>query len=457
MAAFFSLLALHAFMVARRAGEAARLKSAACLGLSSVLVVFAMLCKPAAVVLPLVALAIDRTLLATRLRTSLLTAGIWALCATPFALVTQSLQPPSVQGWSTWWQRPFIAGDALAFYLAKAVLPVDLCVAYGRTPTVAMSNAWGYVAWAVPAAFFALCYRVRNSRPVTWLGALWFGGFLLPTLGLVPFTYQAYSTVADRYVYLALIGAGLVVADTVDRARLRGAAISVLCAAALVLAALTFHQSRHWSNSATLLQHTIDVNPRAAFAYHNLGDRALARGEYFTAMSYYEDCLRHDSTLMKTYVNLAEVYSLLGQAADVERTLSRAAREPGLRPDGMGAHDFSRLGHLLMKTNQQGKALRALSAAVELALTSPIHLYDLANALASMGRWKEAEAAFRNCIAVSPDFAGAHSGLGIVLAQTNRLPEAIREFREAVRLEPDNATAVDNLRRAESLMESQRH
>jgi hypothetical protein len=112
----------------------------------------------------------------------------------------------SAAGESLWWQRPFIAGDALAFYLYKTFVPIDLCVDYGRTPPWVMSHAWGYVAWAIPVGLLVVCYRYRERRPLTWLGALMFVTFLLPTLGLVPFAYQAYSTVADRYAYLALIG-----------------------------------------------------------------------------------------------------------------------------------------------------------------------------------------------------------------------------------------------------------
>ncbi len=35
---------------------------------------------------------------------------------------------------------------------------------------------------------------------------------LLPVLGLVPFAFQAYSTVADRYVYIAMLGPALALA-----------------------------------------------------------------------------------------------------------------------------------------------------------------------------------------------------------------------------------------------------
>jgi hypothetical protein len=153
------------------------------------------------------------------------------------ALITRVAQDVRPAGASLWWQRPFIAGDALAFYLFKTVAPINLCVEYGRTPQLAMSRWWSYFVWAVPVVLLAFSYVNRRRHPTAWLGSLVFVAFLLPTLGLVPFSYQAYSTVADRYAYLSMIGVGLIVADAVDALRSR-LAVRIVSAAIIVLAIL---------------------------------------------------------------------------------------------------------------------------------------------------------------------------------------------------------------------------
>ena len=454
---FFALIALCALVLARRASDQASTKSRALLAASALSVTCAMLCKPTAAVLPLVALAIDRTVLKTPWRRAMVAASIWATCAIPFAWITRSIQAVPAAGESLWWQRPFVAGDALAFYLVKTFVPIDLCVDYGRTPRLVMSHAWGYLAWAVPVGLFVVCYRKRRQRPITWLGALMFVTFLLPTLGFVPFAYQAYSTVADRYAYLALIGVGLMVADAVDYVGPRRIAVGVISAALVVLAALSFNQSRYWVNSSDFLHHTIDVNVDAAFAYNNLGDKELANGEYAAALADYQACVQHDPTRVKAYLNLAEVYSALNQPAEAEGALARAATAPGLTADGMTADDFSNLGIVLMKMNQPDRALRALSTATAMDPSSPVYLYNEANALSATGQFDKAEPAFRRCISLAPTLAGAHTGLGIMLAETHRLADALDEFRTAVRLQPNDSAALDNLKRAESLMIGQGH
>jgi eukaryotic-like serine/threonine-protein kinase len=56
-------------------------------------------------------------------------------------------------------------------------------------------------------------------------------------------------------------------------------------------------------------------------------------------------------------------------------------------------------------------------------------------------RPREAAAAFRQCIALYPDWSFGHAGLGVVLQRQGQLAEAELAFREAVRLEPNDALA----------------
>lgn len=446
----FGLLALNAFVLSRRTGDRGR--SRKLVAASALLVVCAMLCKPSAAILPVVALAIDRVVLQTRWRRALTTAGVWAAVALPFVLITRSVQSVPAGGQSLLWQRPFIAGDALAFYVFKTLLPINLGVDYGRTPTWVMSHAWGYLAWVVPVAVLVGAYLNRHRRPNTWFGVVLFVAFLLPTLGLVPFAYQAFSTVADRYAYLALIGVGLIASDAVDYMWPRRIAVAGAATLFIALAGLSFSQSRHWLASPEFLHHTIDVNPSAGFAYSNLGDTALANGDLTEALADYKACVDHDPTFTKAYISLAEVYTALNQPADAERAIAQAQKTPDMTSD-----DLSNLGIVLMKMNQPARALQALATAVTMDPGSVTYVFNQANALSAAGQFDQAEAAFRRCIGLAPTLAGARTGLGIVLAETGRLTDAITEFRTAVQLQPNDPAALDDLRKAEDLIQRQGH
>lgn len=444
--AAFALLALNAFVRLRQ--ESKKGRAYKLLAASTLFAACAMLCKPSAAVLPLMALVIDRVVFQTAWRKALATAVVWLAVVLPFVLITREIQSVPVAAHSDWWQRPFIAGDSLAFYVFKTLVPTNLCVDYGRTPAWLTSHAWSYLTWVVPAVLFRIAYRGRRRRPNTWLGALLFLAFLLPTLGVVPFAYQAYSTVADRYAYLALIGVGLVLSDAIEELEPRAAPLRVAAVLSLVLAILSFRQSRYWSESSAFLRHTIEVNPTAGFAFNNLGDIELANGDLTAALADYKACVEREPTRTKAYINLAEVYTALNQPAEAERAVAQVMTMPDMTAD-----DLSNLGIVLMKMNRPDRALEALSRAVQIDPRSPTYLFNQANALAAVGHFEQAEAVFRRCIEVAPTLAGAHVGLGIVLAETQRLPDAVAEFRTAVQLQPNDPAALGNLKRAEEMLQ----
>ena len=77
--------------------------------------------------------------------------------------------------------------------------------------------------------------------------------------------------------------------------------------------------------------------------------------------------------------------------------------------------------------------------------TTPRPTSTSATPCSSQGKLDEAIAAYREAIRLKPDYAEAHSNLGIALAGQGKLDEAIAEYREAIRLKPDYAAAHNNL------------
>ena len=132
----------------------------------------------------------------------------WLVLAVLWGLFASQVQPPVPGAFiPPLWARFLIAGDTVSFYLYKLGVPVWLGPDYGRTPEVMLAQPWllcltGLVPWGL-----AVWLWYKRTR-VPWLVAAAgvFVAGLLPNLGLVPFAFQAFSTVADRYMYIALLG-----------------------------------------------------------------------------------------------------------------------------------------------------------------------------------------------------------------------------------------------------------
>jgi tetratricopeptide (TPR) repeat protein len=76
--------------------------------------------------------------------------------------------------------------------------------------------------------------------------------------------------------------------------------------------------------------------------------------------------------------------------------------------------------------------------------------YDLGTSYLSAGNYQRAEIALRDTLRLRPDDARAHNNLGIALASTGRLSEAIDHWRRALAIDPGFADAQRNLQTAQA-------
>jgi tetratricopeptide (TPR) repeat protein len=69
-------------------------------------------------------------------------------------------------------------------------------------------------------------------------------------------------------------------------------------------------------------------------------------------------------------------------------------------------------------------------------------------ALVKKGQIDEGISKYHEAIRLKPDYAEAHSNLGLALVSKGQIDGAIRAFQEAIRLKPDFAEANNSLARA---------
>jgi Flp pilus assembly protein TadD len=97
---------------------------------------------------------------------------------------------------------------------------------------------------------------------------------------------------------------------------------------------------------------------------------------------------------------------------------------------------------------RQGRLIEAEAAFRQALALAPDHAdarYNLGVALRDQGRWAEAEAAFRAALQVRPDHAESCNNLGQALLAQKDVEAAARYFRRALELKPDHGRALNNL------------
>ncbi len=274
-----------------------------------------LLAKSSAVVTPLIALLLDVGALRRTWRTALWCLMPWLALAGIFAVIMMGEQGSSqLEFVAPIWARPLLAADALLFYAGKFLLPMELAVHYDRAPATVMSSPWFWTAWIPIAIAICLLWRFRHWRWL-WLSVGVFAAGLAPVLGFVPFLFQNYSTVADRYVYLAMLGPALGTAALLTRCRSRYLAIG--CGILLgVYALLSWFQVAHWRDSFTLYEQALRVNPRSHLAHNNLAADYIRASNYAAALPHAEAVVALQPRSLEAPMLRALALSGLGRTAE---------------------------------------------------------------------------------------------------------------------------------------------
>jgi protein O-mannosyl-transferase len=408
--------------------------------LGLLLTILGLLCKPSIITVGLLLMIVDRWMLGRSWRAAITTASPWLILAVPFTLLTQHAQPVSVEGGSgALWQRPFIAGDALAFYLAKFLVPVNLGIEYGRRPTYVLAHSWAYLTWLAPAALALVVFVFRRGRPWLVAGGLLSLGVLLPVIGLVPFAYQNYSTVADRYVYLAMMGPAVIAAAALAKAIEKGMAKPAFSGAVIVvavLAVLTTYQVRCWDNSATLFAHAIKINPNSYGLRTNYGISLDDLGRPAEAVAQYQAAVKIEPELPDAWQDMG--VSLQQQGKNDEAMACFQHVIESYPNDELG---HAGAGLTLLAEGKPADALPELDTAANLNPSDAQNLAHYAAALQQLGRNDEATAQYRQALSIDPVNIAALTGLASLDSGAGRLDDAEAECRHAIEISPKDPRA----------------
>jgi len=102
-------------------------------------------------------------------------------------------------------------------------------------------------------------------------------------------------------------------------------------------------------------------------------------------------------------------------------------------------------GNQLIEQGNYAEAARKYEKAVTISPDQEDLHYNLAIALAKLGKTEEAKQQYEEALRIFPDYAEAHNNLGNLLLNENKLVEAISRFREAIVHMPENASFHNNL------------
>jgi Flp pilus assembly protein TadD len=345
------------------------------------------------------------------------------------------------------WGKIQVVPFVMVFYLAKIAWPHALSCLY---PYFILPVGFGIT--LVLAAFIVVGIGVflflwrKRSKTVIFCG-LFFLVTILPALQFVPI---GHTLVADRYVYLSLLGilygfsAG--VSYLLDRfvkaGNRRGIVVIALLLAGLVaaLGVTTWTRCGVWKDSVTLWNDVLAKYPRSATAHNNLGVILAEKGRKDEAAVLFQKAVEEDPHYSGAYNNLGMVTYDAGRSAEAAALFRKAVE---IDPRSAGA--YNNLCKVTVSLGKGEEAIVACERAIELDPQEVGPYNNLGSLLFQRGYRREALLLLQKALEIDPASAQTINNLGVMHGLMGQKEEAARYFNKALAIQPNFADAANNL------------
>lgn len=406
---FWYLLAIWQFLVYCRLTDLGSKQSRIHYGLTLLFLFCALLAKPGTASLPLVIALLAFVWAKRNLRQTILETLPLAAIALPFVITTTILQSADkVSIIPSLGQRILICGDTFSFYLSKVAFPVTLGPYYDRTPEYVLTHNWVYGTGIIP--YFLLAWLLwKGSRQVKLATGI-FVLCLLPVSGLIPFNFQTFSTVADRYLYLPMLGVALgvgLLASLPNWGKLGYFAIIGLVSMYGVRSMPIVH---YWKDSVTFNEYGLRSNPNSWLG-HNLLGVALA----------------------------------LNKNGQEDKAYHHFSASVMIKPT---AHAYNNMAAIRDNQGQPEIATALYLQAIQLNPNFSTAYKNLATMLSRSNSMARGEQMLEEIITGNPNAAIIHLNFGIALFNAQNYFAAIPHLEKAIALGDPSGTAKNLLPRA---------
>lgn len=435
LATLFFLAALLAYL--RRLDDPVPRFPASALALTAC----SLLAKPAAVLMPVILVLIDRVRGRATGRRVLWEKAPFALLALLSGGVTLFAQqgafrPATMQPLA---HGPFVASHGVLFLLAKAVAPVGLSALYPYPERASGGLPWTFlVAPAALAVLATVLWRLgARSRDVRY-GTLFFLAMLAPTLQVIP---VGFAHTADRYFYLPSIGLFFLVGRGIDRMATResGGTVRRRAIAALLLLAvvvsgtLSWRRTSVWHDGVSLWSDVVAKRPSSYVGWGNLGQALATTGNLVLAESAFERALDLAGPRFHRAKILFDRGSARQEAGD--QTSADADYSLGLEIDPDNTRVLVNRGNARDALGRPREALEDYARAIALDPGNSLAWYNRGVTLAGLGEHAIAVESFDRALNIDPGYAPGFGHRAKSLAAIGRLQEAAEDLRRAARLE----------------------
>lgn len=321
-------------------------------------------------------------------------------------------------------------------YFRIMLFPLGLNADYMVLPAPLFSF-YSVAAAAGLAVLIYLSVR-KNIDERLRIPGIWLLLSFLPISNIIPIPS---SPVADRYLYMPLLGmclaAGYVVSVIISKNKALG--VLLLGAGVITLALMSGMRNEVWKDSISLWEDVVKKSPGKSRGHYNLGVVYQEQGMNDKAVKEFKTAIRLNPNLSKAHYNLGTIYQSGGSVDEAIKEFETAI---AINPKHTKAH--YNLGLAYQSKGLNEKALGHYFRAVTLDPSFSKAYYNLAVSYQAKGRVEEAIKYYRTVVELEPNHL-AHNNLGSIYFVRGMIDEAIQQYKAAVEIQPESYQAYFNL------------
>lgn len=223
--------------------------------------------------------------------------------------------------------RFLLALESIKHYLIKFIIPYPLSFDYGKTIENFILN-WESSSFFRLGPLFTLILIfslalsfIKGKRKYFFIGLMTFLILILPTLGIITFPFQNFSTVADRFFYLPSIGFSLIIAFLfVDfKIHQNKALLGLSTIFLIIFMGITLYQIKVWEKPEKILGKTLDINPQSYPLHISYATLMKNKGDFKSAAIHYSKALNLRPNMIEPRQGLESALIKIGRYDLVEK------------------------------------------------------------------------------------------------------------------------------------------
>ena len=197
---------------------------------------------------------------------------------------------------------------------------------------------------------------------------------------------------------------------------------------------------KNWDQAIENFNKVIEINPKDAMAYFNIGTIFSEKEEFDIAIKNYQKCLAINPDHAEAHDNMGSALKAQGNLTAAVEQFTQAIN---LKPNFAQAH--YNLGVALQEQENFSESIKSYEKACQIKPNYFKAYLGIGNILKEQGKVGAAIDSYKQAIKIKPDYAEAYSNMGIALNDKGELDVAIDSYKQAIKIKPDYADAYVNM------------